>query len=353
MKLRIYIKLLHKSMIRNKTVMIVLALQMAISVMLVSVIFSFLSGGFHTIREQGERERETTTIMLMQPVPLSTLTKLEMEWREKSKVRRFSYLASTEDQVKFGSSVVILPIFGINKDYSFFFGFPFEELREGEVVLTVNAAKKLFPNRSTESVTGEIIQFNNKTYTVIGVEQKSLVDRVYIPYADFQQAYEKIDGVVVGSLAIDKDSVQIVLEELKPYSPIEQVVKSQYKSFMIFLIIASLITIFLVFYSVLSFIQLYSFKLIKERDKWNILFMLGATRGNLRSYLYTETGCLTILSLMAAAFGYWGIVHVVSVEGLTFQIDVVVILSITTIVITMILISVELTLHKLRRNVFK
>ncbi|PTB81999.1 hypothetical protein C9924_00980, partial [Alloalcanivorax venustensis] len=66
MKLRIYIKLLHKSMIRNKTVMIVLALQMAISVMLVSVIFSFLSGGFHTIREQGERERETTTIMLMQ-----------------------------------------------------------------------------------------------------------------------------------------------------------------------------------------------------------------------------------------------------------------------------------------------
>lgn len=355
MKLQMYIKLLYKSMLRNKTVMTVLTLQMAISLMLVTVIFSFLNGSYHTVREQVERENGTTTIMLTYPVSLSTLAKLEREWRAESKVQRFSYFATTDDQVKFGSHVVVLPLWGVNEDYPYFYGFPFEQLREGETVLTVNAAKKVFPNRSAESVVGEIIEINKKVYTVIGVEQVSLVDRVYIPHADFEQAYNKIDGVRVGSLEIDKDSTSIVLEELKPYGPVERepIAQSRYQGIMFFILVASLVTVFLVLYSVLSFIQLYSFKLIKERDKWNILFLLGATRGNLRSYLYTETASMTIVSLLTAAIGYWAIAHAVSLEGITFRIDVVVILAIAIIVMTMILLSVELTLHKLKRNVFK
>ena len=72
--------------------------------------------------------------MLTYPVSLSTLTKLEREWRAESKVQRFSYFATTDDQVKFGSHVVVLPLWGVNEDYPYFYGFPFEQLREGETV---------------------------------------------------------------------------------------------------------------------------------------------------------------------------------------------------------------------------
>lgn len=355
MKLQIYIKLMYQSILRNQMVMAVLILQMAISLMLVTVIISFLNGFNHTVQEQVKREIGTTTIMLTSPVSFSILAKLEKEWRAESKIQKLSYFATTDDQVKFGSHVVVLPVWGVNEDYPYFYGFPVEQLGDGEVMLSINAAKKIFPNRSTEHVVGEMIEINNKLHTVIGVEQVSLVERVYIPHSDFQQAYEKFEGVQVGSLDIDKDSTSLVLEELKPYGPIKwgPVAQSRYQSVIVFILVASLITVLLVLYSIFSFIQLYSFKLIKERDKWDILLLLGATRGNLRSYLYTETASLTIVSLLTATIGYWAIARAVSIEGITFRIDIVVILAIAMIVMTMILLSVELTLRKLRRIVFK
>jgi len=335
----------------------VLVLQMAISVILMSVIFSFLNAGFITIKDQIQRAEGTTTVNFSQPVPFNTIANDEMEWRMNEEVKRLSYLVTTPDQVRHGSHTTVLPIFAVNDDYPYFFGFPINHLREGEAVLTINAVNKLFPSQRKENALGKSIEIAGKSYSIISIEQRSLVDRVYIPYTDYRQTYGNVKGIEVGSLVVDSSSSSVILKKLKPYSPIKvvQSARSKYQSFISFLIFASLITVFLVFYSILNFIQLYSFKVHREQNKWDMFFLLGATHSNLRSYLYTETIGLTIFSLLAAIIGYWWTVRAVTVniDGIKFHAGIVVISIVTAIIGTMTFMTVELTIAKLRKNLFK
>ncbi|WFA84603.1 MULTISPECIES: ABC transporter permease [Paenibacillus] len=355
MKLKIYFKLLSTSLIRNKTVTSILTLQMAISLILVSIIVSFLNAGYHTIKDQVNRSVGNSEILLGMPISFGKLVKYEDEWRSKGELVRFSYIVSTDDLIKSELDEVVLPIFAVNRDYPYFFGFPSDGLKEGEVVLTVNAAKRIFPSVASKDIYNQKIEILGKEYFVKAIEQKSLVDRVYIPLADFRKAYEDLGDVVVGSLSVDQTSSKVILKDLESFKPkiMSQSSQSKYQSFISFLVLASIITIFLIFYSIINFVQLFSYKVNKEKDKWDILFLHGATRKDLKSYLYIETGIVTIVALIISAIGVVTIVKFLNVDGITFLFNYTILSVIVVILLIMVLFSVEMTLRKLRRNLLK
>ncbi|MEK3705065.1 ABC transporter permease [Paenibacillus sp. FSL R7-0198] len=337
----------------------ILILNLAISLALVTVIFSFLNTGYQNISAGVEQSKNRIVVDLRTPVSVKSLPDLEKKWNEVPSLQ-WTYLLSNEDYVQTNGASGLYHVFGVNKDFKLQKELPVDQIGQDEVVISRNAADKMFLGLQEEDIIGQTIQIADKQLMITAIDQSSLVENVYISIENFFELYGNKTNVVMGVFIFGQTSVETVqakvlptLTSYKPSISKQSPEAERLGQFYSLLILAIVITAGLMLYVVLNFIYIFSFKISKDKNKWDILMKLGASRKVLKRAIYAESGFVVIVaSLLSAVFTFL-VSKYVDIEGFQLKLNLPVFIILIFTVICIIVITVEQTLKKIWNNLFK
>lgn len=337
----------------------ILILNLAISLALVTVIFSFLNTGYQNLKGNADQAQNRIVVDLRIPIPIKNLEKVESKWRDIDSLQ-WSYLLSNEEYVQSKGNSEVFQVFGVNKNMNLLKELPVDPLGEKEAVISRKVAEKMFPNLQDKEIIGQQVKIANMTFDIAGVEQASLVENVYIPIEKFKELYGDRKDVVMGNFIFgqtDSETIKTeVLPTLSPYKPsisTESPDKERLSQFYGLLIVSLMITLGLMIYVILNFIYIFTFKISKDKNKWEIFINLGATRTSMKRVIYIESGFILLIAMSISALVTFLIANYVDIEGFQLELNLSVFIILFCTISLVIVITVETTLRKIWNSFFK
>ncbi|WP_415841508.1 ABC transporter permease, partial [Paenibacillus xylanexedens] len=193
----------------------ILILNLAISLALVTVIFSFLNTGYQNISAGVEQSKNRIVVDLRTPVSVKSLPELEKKWNEVASLQ-WTYLLSNEDFVQTNGASGLYQVFGVNKDFKLQKELPVDQIGHDEVVISRNAADTMFVGLQEEDIVGQMIQIADKQLMITAIDQSSLVENVYISIENFLDLYGDKTNVVMGVFIFGQTSEEAVQAKVLP-----------------------------------------------------------------------------------------------------------------------------------------
>jgi len=337
----------------------ILTLTLAISLTLVTLIFSFLNTGYQNISATLQQSQERILVDLNDPVPIKALDDLEKKWTLNPSLR-WTYLVFSEDYVETDQSSGSYSVFGVNKDIELARPFPFDQTNANYAVLSQSAAEELFEGMQEKDIIGQKIRIAKRVFVVTAVDQSSLVENVYIPIENFLELYGSKNNISIGNFIFAENGFSAaqseVLSTLDAYRPVvskQSSAEADLAQFYALLVAAMIITVGLMIYVVLNFIYIFSFKINKDKTKWDILINLGATKKVLKKTIYIESGIMILAASIISVVSIFLISSYVNIEGFRFEMNLYVFFILMIAIAGVIIITVEKTLKKIWKSFFK
>lgn len=176
---------LFKSLSRNKMITFLIIINLTISLIVLSLIFSMFNAGYKTLNQSFLNGENIKIITLQTSLPLGQAMELGSQWKKEKTVNHVAYTTFYNQLIHSEKQSDMIPVFGADNDYFLLSNIKVNTFKQNTCVLTTTVAKKLFGSENLKEIVGKAIQINGNSYEIVGLDTISAADRIYIPYEQF------------------------------------------------------------------------------------------------------------------------------------------------------------------------
>lgn len=348
--------LLFKSMFRNKMIVSLIVINLTISLIVLSLIFSMFNAGYKMLNQSFLNGENIKIVSLQSSLPLEQALDLRSQWEDENVVSRVAITTFYTQLVQGEQQSDMVPIFGADQDYFLLSNINVDTFKQNMCVITTSVAMKFFGSDNLEEVVGKNIQINGENYEIVGLDTVNTADRLYIPYEQFltlsTKPYTKEFFVELTPTA-NINEIKMDIQNFGPnISDYNQNKQQNLTKFSNDLALFTALGILLLLFSIVSFIQLYTYKILNDRFKWKMLFIFGALRKSLIFYIFYEVSILVLVSFCLSIVGYYIVSPLLEQPNFPFEFDLFIFLILFLIIFISILIVVKLSIQQLKKQNF-
>jgi hypothetical protein len=336
------IKVCLNSLKRNPYIVFLIFFSISIVICSILIILSLINSQWNYYKDLDQRH----IYSLKTHAELQTMIDLKSEWKTIDSKAKISLLAVTKLPVSYQNVEANYSVSGRDKEALLLDGIDVASFTDNQSILSLSLATKISDGADPKALIGKSIKISGELFEVVEISKDLHLETIFVPYS----ALSKMSDIMVTTVTIETEEKTLpsILEDLNVYSPTEidagqDILKTKLQQS---LLKYSGLSILLLVFSLLTFSQLYSFKIKNEQRKWNIFYMLGAQKKHLLATLIIEAGAIIVFSFTIGFSLFIWFINKVYIQNISFLFDIKVLL-ILIIVFIIFFISVTVQLVKL------
>lgn len=338
-----YWVIIKKSLVRNKLINGLILLNLTASILILSMVFSAFQYGLNYLDDEATKvtNKHIKQIQLNNSVSYSSLEDLIEKWMQNQLIISGASLLSINVPVVLNQETYTANIIGTSQEYFKIFNYDVaSNFEEGTVVITTDMAKKLKINKDIENYYLVIKGFDFKIYTSIDRRGET----VYLPVKNFKTLFPDDSVRVLYLESKDEQLNDSIIEDLKSFNPIVADInalnENSTNNFTMLSRVGSIMVAMLFSFSMLGYFYLYSYKMIRDKERWNVFFIHGAKKTHLFKFILYEMLFFLLTSFFLAICLYYLLINTALFSDIGFT------YGITVLIKTIIVISIVITIFQ-------